>query len=218
MRRLLLAASFAFWAAMMSLVFQRHTAARRVNDDSSFLALVRGAPSSPARYLLRSGEQALGEATVSADADVVGNAVAYRLILRACVVLPALREQVSVDGEAVVRDPGGLSGFSLILRAGASAVSLRGTVSDDELRIERTGASSGPVRIPLPNAAGTVREAGEAVVEASGTFVSARKYIVGAGAGEAELWVDRRGGLLRADLPSLGFSAVREGACGGEDR
>ena len=216
MRRLLLAASFAFWAAMMSLVFQRHTAARRVNDDSSFLALVRGAPSSPARYLLRSGEQALGEATVSADADVVGNAVAYRLILRACVVLPALREQVSVDGEAVVRDPGGLSGFSLILRAGASAVSLRGTVSDDELRIERTGASSGPFGSRSEARDGA--EAGEAVVEASGTFVSARKYIVGAGAGEAELWVDRRGGLLRADLPSLGFSAVREGACGGEDR
>jgi hypothetical protein len=216
MRRLFLAVSFAFWAAMMVLVFQRHTAARRANDDSSFLALVRGAPSSPARYLLRSGERALGRATVFADADVVGDAVAYRLILRARMALP---EEVFVDGEAVVRDPGGLSGFSLTLRAGSSVVRLRGTVSKEELCIERAGATPGSVRIGLPNAwetGLTVREAGKAVVKTSGTFVSARRYIVGTGAGEAELWVDGRGVLLRMEVPSWRFSAVREETGGGD--
>ena len=211
MRRFFLAASFAFWAVMMALLFQRHSAVRRAEMAAPLLALVRRAPSSPARYLLSSGGRPVGHATVFADADVVADAVAYRLTLAARLALP---EEVAIDGEAVVRDPGGLAGFAVTLRAGASLLRLRGEVSAGELRIERAGDVRGGVRIPLPAAgeAGvTVREAGEVAARAAGTVVPARRYMVATQAGGVELWVDGRGELLRLDVPSWRFRAVREG-------
>ena len=208
---------------MMCLLFQRHQAASLSAGPAPLLALARRAPVAPAWYGLYRGPRKLGYATVAADADVVGDAVVYRLTLHARLALP---ETVTVWGEAIVRDPGGLSGFVLEARSGAGGFLVRGTVRDGELLLDRKGGpardsrernlqpmgSAGKACVPLAGIGETgvtVRDMGEAVVNMTGALTTARRYLLSTQAGEAGVWVDTRGEVLRAEFPG-GFSAARE--------
>lgn len=211
---------------MMCLLFQRHQAASLSAGPAPLLALARRAPVAPAWYGLYHGPRKLGYATVAADADVVGDAVTYRLTLHAGLALP---EAVTVRGEAIVRDPGGLSELILEARSGAGVFLVRGTVRDGELLLDGgegarralpSGAClpaggvrpAGRIRIPLAGigeTGATVRDMGETVVNVTGALTTARRYLLATPAGEGGVWVDARGEVLRAEFPG-GFSAARE--------
>lgn len=207
----------------MCLVFRRHQAVVRSEGPAPLLALARRAPFAPVWYGLYRGPRKLGYATVSADADAVGETVVCRLSLEANMRLP---ETVTARGEVAVRDPGGLAGFSVEVRSGPVVFLARGTVVGGELLADYTlrippesredGAAprcvSEKTRVPLVRfgeAGVAVRDRGESVVNVTGVLTPARRYFLETAAAAADVWVDSSGGVLRAEFPG-GFVAVRE--------
>ncbi len=222
MRRIVLAVSFLLWAFMVGLVVRRHQAASASEWPGPLLALARSAPPAPVWYGLYRGGERAGRGRITADADAVGDALRRRIFMDAELSVP---EPIAVHGEAEVLDPGGLSRFSLEVRAAAGLFLATGTVRGGELLLEWSGRPRGGAASPPGGegfagraglslsggwSAGTeVRDDGEEAVGVAGVITMARRYRVVTRAGEASVWIDADGGIVRAECPG-GYGAIRE--------
>ena len=218
-------ATLLFWALMMGLLVRGRLREQARGGGERFLDLISSAPSATNCFGIYRGRRKLGyaEATISADAGA--GSVNYRVDLYAKILAPAA---LSLQGFFVCRDPGGLAEFSFQARSGTGMLLVNGRRHGADYLVTVDAGKGGfpswsPLAGLLPggrrtflvpagegSAPGVTLEAsGEEVVEIRGVLTAARGYTARGGGGEVRFWINRSGGLIRADLPD-GIRIVRE--------
>ncbi len=224
--------------AVLALVAALHAAPARAQtvslDEGVFRLMASGQEVGTETFSIRqngSGEGAIVIAQGRIVMDTAGaQEVNASLELRGSAMRPSAY-QVTVQGASPERLAGRLVGgrFSARILSPSGEMMREYLASDGAILVDEGVAhqyyflaqrlGSGPVRVPIlvprenRQVMATVTPAGTESVQVGGTGIQARRLDVAAtGSPARSVWVDDRGRVLKLEIPSLHFSAVRTAA------
>ena len=215
-RRVFFLVSLIFWIVMMTLFLRAHYREGQAGETGAILEIIRSTPSATSWYGIYQAERKIGFCEVTLAADVLGDAVAYRIDIYVTLALP---EKVLAQGEVTLLDPGGLTDFSFQTRFGTRMLYVNGHREENDLVIEHDFRGFTPplgshlddlvsvsvkrVRIPLgqlPDLAPGL-SVGEEVIKIKGVFTPVRRYVISSAHHTVSLCIDMEGTVVRMEFP-----------------